>query len=113
VGELLSTAGEIAITVAPWATVTIVAISKLYRLAMVWIVRSAPSDMFVDERRLHFTVRRGRPDLPREVLPKRTRLRSVASSEPSNDPPTSERAGRGRGRAHTHRRQHGRGGCPK
>ena len=47
--------------IAPWAAVALFAISKLYRLAMAWIVRTSPTSMTVEEKLSGFEVRRGAP----------------------------------------------------
>ena len=48
-----------ALDVASGAVVALFAISKVYRLTMVWLVRTSPTDMIVEERLEGFEVRRG------------------------------------------------------
>jgi hypothetical protein len=55
-----------ALNVAPWTAVALFAISKVYRLAMAWMVRTSPTDMTVEEHLRRFEVRRGEADSPSE-----------------------------------------------
>lgn len=48
-----------ALDVAPWAVVALFMISKAYRLAMAWLVRTSSTDMTVEETLRRFEVRRG------------------------------------------------------
>ena len=52
--------------VAPWAVVTLFAISKVYRLALAWMVRTSSTDMIVKEHPKSFEVRRGEANPPSE-----------------------------------------------
>ncbi|GAB3467134.1 hypothetical protein GCM10027436_81760 [Actinophytocola sediminis] len=74
----------------PWVFAIVVA-SKIYRLALTWMVRTGRSDIVVDDRWSYFKVRRGRPDSLSESPPGKRGLRSIDGGGPKDDPPEAER----------------------